>query len=525
MEEMVAAGLNQRPLADIAASVAEMGFNCVRLTFSLKLVLGNETHIPDPQSIAANPALQGLSPLRVFDATVAALSSAGLLVVLNNHMSAPGWCCDGDDAEGLWYTAEYPEESWLQALGLMAARYRNDLRVVGFDLRNELRPAHSITPTWGSGDPQSDWSIAAQKGGERVLANNPPMLIIISGLNYGMYLCDVPRRPIHASIPALREHVIYTSHEYPWFNLNLVCHYALETCLIVLAVTCGIVWIIMASLYQFRKFCNRGPAPAWQWEDTSHRTLCKAYRCSLVAASLLTCLSLVFLVLGELLIQPCDVYRDYIIAFLLASAFLTGFGGMLVWLRVMLAFTAHYRMVRKSTSDGEHGSGLITQICPCYSRKSRAATVSPTPDAQCTQSRKGALSRFVAALGSTSCLTISMPILLIGVTTWIWFERGTYDTFASELDKRWGFVLDGSEGMAPAPVWLGEFGTNNNNLWWKHLMRYLQERDVDWAYWSLNGEMRLEENETYGIWSMDSKHVRHPWKLADLQKLMVETPS
>merc|ERR1712048_1279084 len=96
-------GLNRRPLSDISASIAEMGFNCVRLPFSLALVLRNETQIPNPESINANPGLKGLSPLEIFDATVASLAGADLLVILNNHISASRWCCDCEDAEGLWY--------------------------------------------------------------------------------------------------------------------------------------------------------------------------------------------------------------------------------------------------------------------------------------------------------------------------------------------------------------------------------------------------------------------------------------
>lgn len=35
--------------------------------------------------------------------------------------------------------------------------------MIGMDLRNEIRYADGYSPTWGSGDPKTDWKRAAQK--------------------------------------------------------------------------------------------------------------------------------------------------------------------------------------------------------------------------------------------------------------------------------------------------------------------------------------------------------------------------
>ena len=67
----------------------------------------------------------------------------------------------------------------------------------------------------------------------------------------------------------------------------------------------------------------------------------------------------------------------------------------------------------------------------------------------------------------------------------VWVEFGSYEAFERELNFKWGFLL--SAGNA-APVWLGEFGTNTQSLWWKHMLAYLQKHDLDFAYWSVNGE-------------------------------------
>merc|ERR1712098_707649 len=74
---------------------------------------------------------------------------------------------------------------------------------------------------------------------------------------------------------------------------------------------------------------------------------------------------------------------------------------------------------------------------------------------------------------------LSVPTLIIGVLSvsiyWCrWY--GGYEAFAVDRDRRWGFL--GADAVAPmssvvAPVWLGEFGTDTNDAWWRHVVRYL----------------------------------------------------
>lgn len=66
----------------------------------------------------------------------------------------------------------------------MANRYKNNPRVIGMDLRNELRKAHGVDTEWGNGNPRNDWSRAAKICAERVLKVAPHWLIFVSGLNY-----------------------------------------------------------------------------------------------------------------------------------------------------------------------------------------------------------------------------------------------------------------------------------------------------------------------------------------------------
>ena len=92
--------------------------------------------------LSANPELIGKTSLEVLDATIAGLTSAGLMVILNNHnsgagnkimifslthsncLSILGWCCSDNDGEGLWYTHNYPEDMWFAALEELTLRYK-----------------------------------------------------------------------------------------------------------------------------------------------------------------------------------------------------------------------------------------------------------------------------------------------------------------------------------------------------------------------------------------------------------------
>jgi aryl-phospho-beta-D-glucosidase BglC (GH1 family) len=212
----VVGGLDKVPLARVPQQIRELGFNSVRLPFSNEML--RAPAVP-AEAIAANPALAGKTPLQVFDATVAALTDAGLLVVLNNHSTHAMWCCNFDD-DGLWWTAEHSEEDWIRDWEMIADRYGKNPRVVGADLRNEIRiarPAGGILPripSWGGGG-TNDWLAAATRAGNRVLARAPGWLIVIEGLNSGEDLSQAGVRPVVLNVP---RKVVYSAHQYGFFR-------------------------------------------------------------------------------------------------------------------------------------------------------------------------------------------------------------------------------------------------------------------------------------------------------------------
>jgi hypothetical protein len=215
---LVPGGLDKVSARAVAETVRSLGFNSVRLPFSNEML--HVTKPVAPSDVAANPDLAGKTPLEVLDAAVEALTAAGLYVVLNNHSTHAMWCCNYDD-DGLWWTADSSEEDWIADWELVVSRYAANPRVVGADLRNEIRIARPIgfgilprVPTWGGGS-DTDWAAAATRAGKRIQAKNPDLLIVVEGLNSADDLTGAGARPIALSVP---NKLVYEAHQYGFFR-------------------------------------------------------------------------------------------------------------------------------------------------------------------------------------------------------------------------------------------------------------------------------------------------------------------
>ena len=153
-DEGVPVGLDVIDRHTLAQLIASFGFNSVRLPFSAWMT--EQTAAVPQQYLAANPDLQGATPIKVYDACVEALTGAGLMVIPNCHLLDFGWCCADQDGNGLWFN-----DRWLTA---------NEVDWCWW----ALNPVHgkSCNPgintpkyTWGQPEPYGlltqDWSNAA----------------------------------------------------------------------------------------------------------------------------------------------------------------------------------------------------------------------------------------------------------------------------------------------------------------------------------------------------------------------------
>ncbi|WP_372482418.1 glycoside hydrolase family 5 protein [Streptomyces bambusae] len=217
-------GLDRAPMPAIIADLHRLGLNSIRLPFSNEM-LRTTRPVPDA-AVAANPALRGKTPLQVFDAVVAALTADGFAVILNNHTITTRWCCALDGNER-WNTGQ-TTRAWADDWVFMARRYRDNPRVAGADLYNEVRRTVLDDPNWGLGD-DHDWYAAAQEAADRILTEaNPDLLVVIEGINWTGIPVDgfphgrptlTPARTLSHTL-AVSGKLVYSAHFYGYTGPN-----------------------------------------------------------------------------------------------------------------------------------------------------------------------------------------------------------------------------------------------------------------------------------------------------------------
>lgn len=211
-ELFVPGGLDVQHRSTIAKTIRRLGFNSVRMPYADELVITNPKI--QPHLLAANPDLVGLRALDVFEAVVQSLTEEGLAVIINNHITSATWCCGADPCDAGWANDHLgplcripqTEEDWIQHWETVMERFVNNPRVIGADLRNEVRGVWG-TMKWDK------WAAAAENCGNRLQKMNPDWLIIVGGTESNNDLSGVLKRPVEL---AIRNKVVYSAHIYSW---------------------------------------------------------------------------------------------------------------------------------------------------------------------------------------------------------------------------------------------------------------------------------------------------------------------
>ncbi len=204
-------GLWTRGLGSMLDQIKSLGYNVIRLPFSDAMLKAGV--MPTSIDYNKNPELVGLDSLHVMDVVINEAGQRGIKIILDNHRSTMG---GGPESNGLWYTSDYPESTWLADWQMLANRYKANGAVIGADLRNEPHdPA-----CWGCGNISIDWRLAAERAGNAVLAIQPNWLIIVEGVGtfngqstwWGGNLLGAQQYPIRLNVPG---RLVYSPHEYP----------------------------------------------------------------------------------------------------------------------------------------------------------------------------------------------------------------------------------------------------------------------------------------------------------------------
>lgn len=206
-------GLDRAPIYTIIEQIKKIGFNSVRLPFSNEM-LYQDNAVPS-RHLLKNPNLFGKIPLQVFDEVITALSNHGLFVILNNHTTTAKWCCSGDDGNGLWVGEKQSSLKWMSDWEFLIDRYKYNPMVVGADLRNEIRDERNHQANWGKGGP-FDFHRVTEELGNRLLAINPKLLIIVEGLHFSSNFSNYEHTPIQLIYP---KRIVFSPHLYAWSTL------------------------------------------------------------------------------------------------------------------------------------------------------------------------------------------------------------------------------------------------------------------------------------------------------------------
>jgi len=167
--------VNYRSFLD---KVKSMGITVIRLPYSDDIMSNAPVQSLNDY---VNPELKGVTTLQLMDAIVAYCKQLGIRIILDRHRPT------GAGQSALWYIGTVPESRWIANMQALAARYKGNDTVVGFDLHNEPHAEgtepNSTGACWGCGDVNRDWRLAAERGGNAVLQANPDLLILVEGVS------------------------------------------------------------------------------------------------------------------------------------------------------------------------------------------------------------------------------------------------------------------------------------------------------------------------------------------------------
>jgi endoglucanase len=216
-------GLWLRDYKEMLAQIASLGYNTIRLPYSIASLRSNIVHGID-FTIGANRELEGRNPLEVMDRIIQEAAQQNLTILLDSHR------LNDREIPELWYDEEFSEADWIETWKMLATRYKDQPNVIGADLKNE---PHGIA-SWGTYDITTDWRLAAERAGNAILAIAPHWLIVVEGVEnnvpgqklpihwQGGNLEGVKRYPVRLSRP---HQLVYSPHEYgagvfdqPWFS-------------------------------------------------------------------------------------------------------------------------------------------------------------------------------------------------------------------------------------------------------------------------------------------------------------------
>ncbi len=197
------------------ASIANHGFNLIRIPFSVELIKNWQSgkYPKANYNAALNPKLKNLNSLEIFDRVVRLCRNNGIKIMIDIHSAKSD---PMGHMEELWYQDKITVNDYYSALAWMAKRYKNDDTIIAYDLKNE---PHGQAK-WDNSKDRNNWKYVAQTAALKVLKQNPNVLIMVEGIeNYnGKYawwggnLRGVKKYPVN--LGKYQNKLVYSPHDY-----------------------------------------------------------------------------------------------------------------------------------------------------------------------------------------------------------------------------------------------------------------------------------------------------------------------
>ena len=182
--EKVLHGLWTANLEALTGDIANRGINILRVPISTELLTEWMQGTPADVQVNtfANPELEGLNSLEVFERFLAACQDVGLKIFVDVHSAQAD---NMGHFAPLWFDHEFTQEDFYTTWEWFAERYKNNDTVLAFDLKNEPHgQGHTDTPgaRWDDSNHPTNWKAVAEETARRIHKVHPNALILVEGI-------------------------------------------------------------------------------------------------------------------------------------------------------------------------------------------------------------------------------------------------------------------------------------------------------------------------------------------------------
>ncbi len=233
--EAVFHGLWSQSCHNMVDTVADRGFNLIRIPLSVETVLKwSKGELTEARSVDVNtyPELKGMGGEQVLDYALDYCKEKGVKVMLDMHRVYTG------SQSPLWADKGFTTEDFETAWRYLARKYKDDDTVIACDIFNEPHGKAyraETTAKWDESKDEDNWKYEAERVGNIILDENPNLLIMIEGVEtypkkgfkygdvgehcyeggwWGGNLMGVKEHPIDFGTSERNKQIVYSPHDY-----------------------------------------------------------------------------------------------------------------------------------------------------------------------------------------------------------------------------------------------------------------------------------------------------------------------